>query len=117
MPFDIANNAKNRGSHQLQKTDRLVVRKDCLSVREIARLQGFDDDFVFWGSLGTQYRQVLDAVPPIVTKLIGAAIESVINTARLRTGSNSSVAGASNKRRRADDDSRHDRSGLMTDPS
>lgn len=37
-----------------------------LSVREAARLQSFDDDFVFTGSIGFQQQQVANAVPPLL---------------------------------------------------
>ncbi|KAL1983481.1 hypothetical protein VTN96DRAFT_10302 [Rasamsonia emersonii] len=45
-------------------------RGDLLTVRELARLQGFPDDFVFYGSKERQYEQVLEAFPPPVAKAI-----------------------------------------------
>ena len=41
-----------------------------LTVRECARLQGFDDDFIFYGSQGDQYKMIGNAVPPIFAKLL-----------------------------------------------
>lgn len=39
-------------------------KKRRLSVRECAMIQTFPDDFVFYGSLSSQHRQVGNAVPP-----------------------------------------------------
>ena len=45
------------------------------SVREAARIQGFPDDFVFAGSLATQFRLVGNAVPPPVAMAVAKAIK------------------------------------------
>lgn len=45
-----------------------------ITVREAARLQSFDDDFVFIGSMGDQYKMIGNAVPPLFAKKIGKAI-------------------------------------------
>lgn len=49
-------------------------QKRSITVREAARLQSFDDDFVFYGSVGDQYKMVGNAVPPLMAKGLGFAI-------------------------------------------
>ncbi|OCL12388.1 hypothetical protein AOQ84DRAFT_373147 [Glonium stellatum] len=59
------------------------VRGDCLTVRELARMQGFADNFIFYGSDVVQYTQVLNAIPPPVAKRIANTIIQIIQNCRV----------------------------------
>ena len=49
------------------------------TVRECARLQSFPDDFVFFGSKQHQYKQVGNAVPPLLGKAVAEKVKEFLN--------------------------------------
>lgn len=56
------------GRYSHPEQDRL------LSVREMGLIQGFPSDYQFEGSLSSKYRQIGDAVPPVIATMIAQAI-------------------------------------------
>jgi len=49
-----------------------------ITVREMARLQSFTDDFIFMGSKAKQMVQIGNAVPPLMAKAIALAIRKTV---------------------------------------
>jgi len=50
-----------------------------LSAREAARIQSFPDDFIFYPSTSSAYKQIGNAVPPVMAWHIAKAIEDFLN--------------------------------------
>lgn len=48
------------------------------TVRESARIQSFSDDFIFLGSKTSQYKQVGNAVPPILAKVLADELKKYL---------------------------------------
>jgi DNA (cytosine-5)-methyltransferase 1 len=55
-----------------------------ISVREAARLQSFPDAFRFFGNMGDCFRQIGNAVPPLMSWAIAHTVLTQIGTASFR---------------------------------
>ena len=49
------------------------------TARESARIQSFPDDFIFTGGQGAQFRQVGNAVPPLLSKAIAETLKTYLD--------------------------------------
>ena len=50
-----------------------------LTIREYARIQTFPDDWLFAGSISSQYKQIGNAVPVNLAEAIGLSIVRMLN--------------------------------------
>ncbi|MBC1237299.1 DNA cytosine methyltransferase [Nostoc sp. 2RC] len=55
-----------------------------LSIRESARIQTFPDDWIFYGSVTSKYKQIGNAVPVLLAKEIGTYLFNLIQGNRLK---------------------------------
>lgn len=51
-----------------------------MSNREAARFQSFPDDFIFHGSKASQYKQIGNAVPPLLARLVSNLIKPYLDS-------------------------------------
>ena len=73
--FDTPSNGRN--SHPFLNRS--------ITPREAARIQSFDDDFIFYGPKSSVCKQIGNAVPPLLGKAIGEAVLKAYQTDRLIT--------------------------------
>jgi DNA (cytosine-5)-methyltransferase 1 len=52
-----------------------------ISVREAARLQSFPDGFIFCGTMNPAFRQIGNAVPPLLARALARAMMTVLSKA------------------------------------
>jgi len=50
-----------------------------ITVREAARIQGFPDRFIFRGSRTDQFKQVGNAVPPLMAMAVAMKIRDILD--------------------------------------
>lgn len=96
---------KNRSEIFRDKFDKLVADEPCkaitahmyydcnmyihpyqargLTPREAARVQGFPDDYLFLGSPNEWYRQIGNAVSPVMAKVLALALKNVLKRIRI----------------------------------
>lgn len=71
----------NKPSHTVTGDMRKIFhysQNRALTVRELARLQSFDDSFVFYGNSISQQQQVGNAVPPLMAYEIAKQIKEIL---------------------------------------
>lgn len=66
------------------------ARNRGVTAREAARLQSFPDDFIFLGSLTDQFRQIGNAVPPLIGYQLARVLQQALEIQN--TGSGDSVS-------------------------
>ena len=65
-----------------------------ISVREAARLQSFPDGFRFSGAMNSAFRQIGNAVPPLLGRAVAEALKRQIDVGLARTGATTDMEAA-----------------------
>ncbi|KAL3424916.1 hypothetical protein PVAG01_04197 [Phlyctema vagabunda] len=66
------------------------TRGDHLTVRELARLQGFPDNLIFLGDIQFQFRNVLRALPPHIANMLAKSVLTSVRALEVQQPSNES---------------------------
>jgi DNA (cytosine-5)-methyltransferase 1 len=81
-----------RRTRPIRTPDNRIKKTRRLSVREAALIQSFPMDFNFSGSATDAYRQIGNAVPPLLAWHIGRAVQSYLDSLESKVSSNGKIS-------------------------
>lgn len=82
-PYDLPSKTLKAGVHGVPGGENMLLRDDLsvryFTVRECARIQGFEDDFIFHGSWGRIMKQLGNAVPVGLAECIANSLHEALS--------------------------------------